>query len=89
VALEDNLADSLPDEAQGQEVSVDLKLSCKTVSAVLAELPEKYQKILYLKFFSELSNNEIALALEISVNNAGVLLYRALQKFKKHYHKYV
>lgn len=89
VALEDELADSLPDHSANQEVNVDLAISSKTVNVVLAELPEQYQKILCLKFFSELSNNEIAAALEISANNAGVLLYRALQKFKKHYHKYV
>jgi len=35
-----------------------------------------------LKYFAELSNQEIAETMHISANNVGVLLYRALNKFK-------
>jgi RNA polymerase sigma-70 factor (ECF subfamily) len=57
------------------------------IRAVLDQLPAKYQKVLHLKFFSELSNIEIAESLNISANHVGVLLYRALKKFEDVYSK--
>ncbi|HBU07197.1 MAG TPA: hypothetical protein DEB09_03890 [Candidatus Magasanikbacteria bacterium] len=77
------------DESADQIVDTDRILSAKTVKVALSEVPAKYQKILSLKFFSELSNNEIAEVLGVSSNNVGVLLYRSLKKFKTHYEKYV
>lgn len=59
------------------------------VKKVLAALPERYQKVLDLKFFGEFSNLEIAEILETSTNNTGVLVYRALKEFAKIYKKYV
>ncbi len=58
------------------------------VQEALKELPERYQKILYLKFFGELSNIEIAESMGISANNAGVVIHRALNNFQKIYKKY-
>lgn len=58
------------------------------VRAVLARLPERYQRILLLKFFSELSNQEIAGTLAITPINAGVLLHRALKRFHTLYTDY-
>lgn len=59
------------------------------VHRVIADLPEKYQKIIQLKYFTELSNLEIAAVMEISVSNTGVLLHRALKKCQQLYAKYV
>lgn len=58
------------------------------IRTVLDQLPEKYQKVLHLKFFGELSNIEIAESLSISANHVGVLLYRALEKFEQAYAKH-
>jgi RNA polymerase sigma-70 factor (ECF subfamily) len=55
------------------------------VRQVLKTLPERYQKILHLKFFAELSNTEIAETLEESANTVGVVLHRALKKFEEAY----
>lgn len=59
------------------------------VHSTLSTLPDKYQQILHLKYFAELKNTEIAEALDISANNVGVLLHRALQKFEEKHKKYV
>jgi RNA polymerase sigma-70 factor (ECF subfamily) len=48
---------------------------------ILDQLSVKYQKILHLKFFAELSHIEIAEIMNISPNNVGVLVHRALGKF--------
>ncbi|PIQ76998.1 hypothetical protein COV82_06750 [Candidatus Peregrinibacteria bacterium CG11_big_fil_rev_8_21_14_0_20_46_8] len=58
------------------------------VLATLSRMPEKYSKILHLKFFGDLSNEEIAAALGITPNNAGVLIYRALKSFEKCFAKF-
>jgi RNA polymerase sigma-70 factor (ECF subfamily) len=52
---------------------------------ILDQLSVKYQKILHLKFFAELSHIEIAEIMNISPNNVGVLVHRALGKFEKLY----
>ena len=75
------------DNGQNPEMNVALLEDQRRVRAVLEELPAKYQEIIQLKFFADLSNTEIAETMGISANNAGVLLYRALQKFEKVYQK--
>jgi RNA polymerase sigma-70 factor (ECF subfamily) len=57
----------------------------KMVRKVLATIPMRYQQLLELKFFSELSNNEIAETLGETANNVGVLIHRALKKFEEAY----
>lgn len=57
----------------------------RQVRRVLEKIPERYQRVLLLKFFSELTNQEIADTLGVSVGHAGVLLYRALKRFKNTY----
>lgn len=60
----------------------------KMVQEILKELPDRYQKVLYLKFFGDKDNTEIAETLEISENNARVLIFRALKSFKEAYKNY-
>lgn len=71
------------------EYGTDLLLEREAIRETLKRLPPKYQEVIQLKYFTELSNHEIAAVLGISVNNAGVLLYRALRKFQKNHQKYV
>ncbi len=60
----------------------------KLIKVVLEKLSVRHQEILHLKFFAEMSNNEIAEVMGISVNNTRVLTYRALKNFHKLYKKY-
>jgi len=55
------------------------------VHSALKNIPTKYSSVLHLKFFADLSNEEIATSLRIKPNNAGVLIYRALKAFEKYY----
>lgn len=70
-------------------IDIEAIQDAKTVRVVIEKLSPKYQQILNLKFFAQLDNGEIAEVLDVTANNAGVLIYRALQSFKKHYIKYV
>lgn len=76
------------DDNQDQEQMLRKMENQKIVQSLLDEMPSAYQKILQLKFFSELSNLEIAEVLDVSPNNVGVLLYRALKKFKASYQRF-
>lgn len=52
------------------------------VQGCLAKLPERYQKVIQLKYFADLSTAEIAQMLELSENNVRVIIHRALTKLK-------
>jgi RNA polymerase sigma-70 factor (ECF subfamily) len=52
------------------------------VKQVMDKLPERELSILQLKFFSGLNNREIALVLNLSESNVGIILYRVLRKIK-------
>ncbi|MFA4930817.1 MAG: RNA polymerase sigma factor [Patescibacteria group bacterium] len=66
---------------------VEINLEVEKVKKIINELPDKYQEVLNLKFFGELSNIEIARILNITENNAGIIIFRALKKFRAHYHQ--
>lgn len=59
------------------------------VHRVIDKLPERHQKVIMLKFFSDLSTQEIAEALGVTENNAGVMIHRALAAFELVYQHYV
>lgn len=61
----------------------------KIIAKVLVNMPDKYQKIINLKFFGEKTNVEIAEILGVKENNCRVLTHRALKNFHKLYQKYV
>jgi RNA polymerase sigma-70 factor (ECF subfamily) len=50
------------------------------VAAVLAELPERYARILELRFLKSYTLRETAKAMDISLGNAKVLQHRALRQ---------
>jgi len=78
-------ANTIEDKSKNQEEKMLENVDSIKIKNCIKSLPEKYQKIINLKFFGELSNEEIAETLNISKNNAGVLIYRALKSFKKIY----
>ncbi len=85
------LVDELPEKIDSRPTPLGEVLQEERawlVRKTLLEISVKYQRIIQLKFFSELSNAEIAEVLNLSVNNVGVLLCRALKKFKEEYKKY-
>lgn len=80
------------DDYQGEDnddVLEDMLYSekAKQVTIVLKELKPKYQKIITLRFYTELSNPEIAEILGVKASNVAVILHRALKKFKKIFEK--
>ena len=75
------LADDRPDAAAlaGQ------KAERERLERVLSLLPERDRRLLTLKYFSELSNLEIAASEGLKPNHVGVLLHRALKNAHERY----
>lgn len=55
----------------------------------ISKLPQKYQEVLHLKFYSDMENEEIAEILGITVNHVAVRLHRALKKFQEIYNHFI
>lgn len=53
------------------------------ISITLLAIKPRYQELITLRFYSELSNSEIAKTLNVNPNNIAVLMHRALKSFKK------
>jgi RNA polymerase sigma factor (sigma-70 family) len=54
-----------------------------TVRDALAALPLKEREVVLLKFHGQLSNSELAKALDVSESNAGTRLHRALTRLRE------
>lgn len=68
-------ADPPDDHAERQEEQ-------RRMQSALAELPERLRRILYMKFFQDMANTEIAEATGLSRSNVGVLVHRALKRLR-------
>jgi RNA polymerase sigma-70 factor (ECF subfamily) len=47
------------------------------------QLNEEQQRIVYLKFFQDVSNTEIAIELGLSASNVGVIVHRAIKRLRE------
>lgn len=56
----------------------------RLLQAGLARLAEESQQILYMKFFQDMRNLEIAEVLGLTPTNVGVLVHRALRQLRDH-----
>jgi RNA polymerase sigma-70 factor (ECF subfamily) len=54
-----------------------------TVKDALAALPLREREVVLLKFHGQLSNSELAKALDVSESNAGSRLHRALTRLRE------
>lgn len=69
-----------PDGRPGTEQFAEWNGLGKQLEALLHKLSERERLAITLKYYSECSNEEIAEALSVTANNAGVILHRALAK---------
>ncbi len=68
---------------RGDDTSIDVELDAVQVRDAIGGLEEKDQEVIMLRYFSELSYEEVASALGISVGAVGVRLHRAVKKLKE------
>ncbi len=77
----ETVADDRPDAAE----AADRNAERARLERVLSLLPDRERRLLTLKYFSELSNLEIAAAEGLKPNHVGVLLHRALKNAHERY----
>ena len=80
----DSIGD-IPDNNYSPINDIENREKREKIDKILRRLSPRYQKILYLRFFADMSTEEIAVMIGVSVNNARVIKYRALKKFRKKY----
>lgn len=86
VELEDYLASDRANLWEDDIDSAKEHKNCKNealLAKLLALLPPNYQAILKKRFLEAMSLKECAESMNITVNNAKVLQYRAIEKLKK------
>ncbi|HEY7934547.1 MAG TPA: sigma-70 family RNA polymerase sigma factor [Solirubrobacteraceae bacterium] len=71
-----------PPEAPGAAGTIDQIERRAAIRDALAGLPPREREVVLLKFHGQLSNAELAQALDISQSNAGTRLHRALARLR-------
>ena len=74
----------LPDEDIDMDACIYLEQLRTMLDTALAYLPERQQKIIRMRYFEDLSGNEIADILGMTPGNVRVQLSRALDTLEKH-----
>ena len=72
----------LPDGAAGPDEQAERLEMQRRTRAALAKLPEDTQKIIYMKFYQDMRNVEIAKATGLTPSNVGVLVHRSLKRLR-------
>lgn len=78
----------IADEKPGPADTVQALFDRQMINSVLNELPDNYREIINLKYFAEMTYEEIAEVLGTNVNNCRVLVFRALKNFEQTLKKY-
>ncbi len=80
--------ENIPEEPAVETASLaermDDRLELENIQQYLKKLEPNYQDVLIMKFVEELSNKEIAVALEKSEGAVRVIQHRALKQLKKY-----
>jgi len=72
----------LKDETADNQSIVDHNLAAHKIQTIINSLEKKHQQIISLKYYAQLSHEEIAETLQISAENSRMMLHRAVKKFK-------
>lgn len=70
-------------EARSTETAVSHRLRHQEIQQALASLSAKDREIIHLRYFEELSGEQVAEVLDCSTNNVYVRLHRALKKLQE------
>ena len=82
----DRVTFSIPD-VEYYEDEKEAKHRFLLIHTILKKIPEKYRTVITLRYFEELSYNEIAMVLEKRVGTVKSLLHRGLKRMRKIYEK--
>ncbi len=63
---------------------LDIEITRRMLEQTLQRLDARGRQVLTMKFFGQMSNKEIAVALGVSASHVGVMVFRALKQCKGH-----
>ncbi len=66
-----------------KKYEIELETEARFLINKIIELPKSYQQVVYLRFVEDLSPNEIAEILGVSVSAASVRIHRGIEELKK------
>lgn len=72
-----------PDPLNDPRRHAESRESAQQVRRAMAELTEEQQKLIYMKFFLDLPNVEIAHSLGMTPGNVGVVAHRAVKRLRE------
>ncbi|MDB5354619.1 MAG: sigma-70 family polymerase sigma factor [Phycisphaerales bacterium] len=79
VMIDESYADPAAQPSEAAELN---EMQART-RAALEELSDEQQSIIYLKFYLDVPNSEIATTLGISASNVGVIVHRAVKRLRE------
>jgi len=77
------LHDRLIDGADRPDARAQQTETQQRLHEALKQLPEEEHEIIYMKFFQDMANKEIAAALGMTANHVGVKAYRTLKQLRE------
>ena len=75
-------SERLADPAEPPDVRAERREMQRRTRLALGRLPEDHQKLLYMKFYQDMRNVDIAQATGLSASNVGVLVHRSLKRLR-------
>ena len=72
----------VPDLGRTPDDRIEQQEDRRRMHSALGELPDEHQRILYMKFFQDMRNADIAAALGLSRSHVGVLVHRSLKRLR-------
>jgi RNA polymerase sigma-70 factor, ECF subfamily len=82
-SLEDENVREIPDDSPAAWTGLEREVDEKLVREVVAELPEDYRVVLVLRYFQDLSYEEMVQVLDYSMGQVKVKLHRARRAFAR------
>lgn len=76
---EDQMMNIVDTKAEDVSEVVDKSIMMEKVKEAMKTLPDKYQTVLSLKYFSDMTNGEIAEMLDCRENNVAVQIHRGVK----------
>ena len=70
-------------DQESLDAIVQLEDDLAQLKAIIAQMSDREQEIISLKYGAELSHREIAEVMELSSSNIGVLVHRAIQSIRR------
>jgi RNA polymerase sigma-70 factor (ECF subfamily) len=80
--LHDEIDESVPDRSAEPLEQVAAAETAARLRAAMERLTEEQQKVVYMKFFQQMANHEIAVASGLTASNVGVIVHRALKALR-------